>query len=169
MRSPSIVLVPRQQNAYRWQVRCIMDCVPPNTCLYYVHVLSRRRNAGQIFYWVPPLFLLDNVKRVFQTCGYWLHYRSMYWRVVRSGFTAETRRTTPPNIQTSLLECPRQFLPGCAAQCFLQLAMEHSSFTQVLKDSVTSCVIDSEAVAWDTEKQQILPFQVLSTRKKKVC
>ncbi|XP_028395470.1 DNA ligase 1-like [Dendronephthya gigantea] len=39
--------------------------------------------------------------------------------------------------------------------------------SKVLKENVQSCIIDSEAVAWDPEKKQILPFQVLSTRKKK--
>lgn len=39
---------------------------------------------------------------------------------------------------------------------------------KALGSDVKSCVIDAEAVAWDKEKQQILPFQVLSTRKRKV-
>uniref|UniRef100_A0A1B0D270 DNA ligase n=1 Tax=Phlebotomus papatasi TaxID=29031 RepID=A0A1B0D270_PHLPP len=34
-------------------------------------------------------------------------------------------------------------------------------------DQVKSCILDCEAVAWDVEKQQIMPFQILSTRKRK--
>ena len=40
-------------------------------------------------------------------------------------------------------------------------------FSSALKDTVKSCVLDSEAVAWDKEKERIMPFQVLSTRKRK--
>ncbi|XP_059178450.1 DNA ligase 1-like isoform X2 [Physella acuta] len=38
---------------------------------------------------------------------------------------------------------------------------------KVVGADVKSCVLDAEAVAWDVEKKHILPFQVLSTRKRK--
>ena len=43
-----------------------------------------------------------------------------------------------------------------------------SRFKNSVGENVKSCVIDSEAVAWDKEKKRILPFQILSTRKRKV-
>ncbi|CAL1526365.1 unnamed protein product [Lymnaea stagnalis] len=38
---------------------------------------------------------------------------------------------------------------------------------KVIGSEVKACVLDTEAVAWDVEKKHILPFQVLSTRKRK--
>ncbi|XP_055954640.1 DNA ligase 1 isoform X2 [Patella vulgata] len=42
-----------------------------------------------------------------------------------------------------------------------------SRMPKILNDDVKSCVIDSEAVAWDAVEKQIQPFQVLSHRKRK--
>lgn len=42
-----------------------------------------------------------------------------------------------------------------------------SRISATKKDTVTSFILDCEAVAWDQERKQILPFQILSTRKRK--
>ena len=43
------------------------------------------------------------------------------------------------------------------------------SFASCVAEGVTSCIIDSECVAYDLEKRTILPFQDISKRKKKLA
>jgi hypothetical protein len=70
---------------------------------------------------------------------------SISWTTGRLIFTVAIRRIIPVSILTSSIE----------------------SAISAKGDGVTSCISDYEALAWYREKKQILPFQILSTRKRK--
>jgi DNA ligase-1 len=64
----------------------------------------------------------------------------------------------------------------CAVKIFSRNSEDNSNKYPDLKDVVVqarlpfmkSCIVDAEVVAYDREKQTLLPFQILSTRKRKM-
>ncbi|MXQ89003.1 hypothetical protein E5288_WYG020034 [Bos mutus] len=85
-------------------------------------------------------------------------------------------QTLPPLTQTITGQPHNLLLLGCGEVKIFSRNQEDntgrypdiiSRIPKIKLPSVTSFILDTEAVAWDREKKQIQPFQVLTTRKRK--
>lgn len=85
----------------------------------------------------------------------------------------EDNTTKYPDIVNNLMSrvLPESKLTPHAIELLSEIVKDNKRQVQsngIIGNKLESCIIDSEVVAWDRLAGHILPFQVLSTRKRKV-